>query len=123
MKKSLILTAIIVFASYAFSKSAMAHAASVVAISQADSLTAYTGKYEKDFNGKTFYLEIFLKDGVLVGKQLWDNQEMALKHLDGDNFTVPGIDWSVKFLRDASGLVDQVLVMGTDYWKRVKKAE
>lgn len=86
----------------------------------ADSLAAYTGKFQKDFNGTLFYLSLSVENGELVGTQLWDKQKMALKHLSGDNFIVSGLDWSVKFIRDKEGKVTQVLVMGKDLWTKVK---
>ncbi|RYE22085.1 MAG: DUF3471 domain-containing protein [Sphingobacteriaceae bacterium] len=88
--------------------------------STADSLAAYTGKYQKDFNGTVFYLSLSVENGELVGTQLWDNQKLSIKHLSGDNFIVSGLDWSVKFIRDKEGKVTQVVVMGKDTWTRVK---
>ena len=87
---------------------------------KADSLAAYTGKYQKDFNGTLFYLNFSVENGELVGTQLWDNQKLAVKHLSGDNFIVSGLDWSVKFIRDKEGKVTQVMVMGKDLWTKVK---
>ncbi len=87
---------------------------------KADSLTAFTGKFQKDFNGMVFYLNFSLMDGELIGTQLWDNQKMSIKHLSGDNFIVSGLDWSVKFIRDKVGKVTQVQVMGKDLWTKVK---
>jgi hypothetical protein len=85
-----------------------------------DSLTIYTGKYQKDFNGTLFYLSIAVENGELVGTQLWDNQKLSIKHLSGDNFIVSGLDWSVKFIRDKQGKVTQVVVMGKDAWTKIK---
>ena len=87
---------------------------------KADSLDAYTGKFQKDFNGTMFYLNFSLENGELIGTQLWDNQKMAIKHLSGDSFIVSGLDWSVKFIRDKEGKVTQVVVMGKDAWTKVK---
>jgi len=121
MKKYLTLTLLFIFLQNRFCKADPKSERSTTFYENiTDSVTAYTGKYQKDFNGTMFYLEISLEDGELIGTQLWDNQKMSLKHLSRDNFIVSGLDWSVKFTRDKEGKVTQVQVMGKDLWTKVK---
>ena len=89
--------------------------------SPADTLSIYTGKFQKLINNNMFYLQFDVVDGNLVGSTLWDGNKMMLKHLSGDNFIVLGIDWGVKFIREKDGKINSVLVRGTDEWVRVKK--
>ncbi len=122
MKKYLTLTLLFIFLQNGFCKAGpKSERSTSFCRTKADSLTAYTGKYQKDFNGTLFYLSFSLENAELTGTQLWDNQKMALKHLSGDNFIVSGLDWSVKFIRDKEGKIIQVLVMGKDLWTKVKQ--
>lgn len=120
MKKYLILALLFIFSQNGFCelKLKIGKSTSCYCISL-DSLADYTGKFQKDFNGKVFYISFSVENEELVGTQLWDNQKMALKHLSGDNFIVSGLDWSVKFIRDKEGKVIQVIVMGKDAWNKV----
>lgn len=121
MKTYLTLALFVGFFQNGFCKTAIPIKKSTIfCITQADSLLAYIGKYQKDFNGTIFYLSLSVENGELVGTQLWDKQKMAIKHLSGDNFIVSGLDWSVKFIRDKEGKVTQVVVMGKDAWTKVK---
>jgi hypothetical protein len=85
----------------------------------ADTLTIYTGKFQKLINNNMFYLQFDLVDGNLIGSTLWDGNKMILKYLSGDNFIVAGIDWGVKFIRDKDGKINSVMVRGVDVWTRV----
>lgn len=121
MKTYLTLALLLVFLQNRFCKTASTIKTSTNSCrSIADSLAAYIGKYQKDFNGTIFYLSLSVENGELVGTQLWDKQKMAIKHLSGNNFIVSGLDWSVKFIRDKEGKVTQVVVMGKDAWTKVK---
>lgn len=81
---------------------------------------AYTGKYQKESDGKIFYLNFFLEKGQLTAQQAWDKRKMMIKPLSGDNFIVSGLDWSVKFIRNKAGEVSQVVVMGKDTWTKLQ---
>lgn len=121
MKTYLTLALLLVFLQNGFCKTAFPiKICTNICKSKTDSLTIYTGKYQKDFNGTLFYLSLSVENGELVGTQLWDNQKLSIKHLSGDNFIVSGLDWSVKFIRDKEGKVTQVVVMGKDAWNKVK---
>jgi len=84
-------------------------------------LKSYTGKYQMLVKGKAVFIEIKEKGDQLTLTSLWDNQSNKIKQLSGDNFIMEGHDWSVKFLRDAKGTVNEVVVMGTDHWKKVSQ--
>lgn len=81
---------------------------------------AYTGKYQKESDGKIFYLNFFLEKGQLIAQQAWDKRKMMIKPLSGDNFIVSGLDWSVQFIRNKAGEVRQVVVMGKDTWTKLQ---
>ncbi|MFD0751953.1 DUF3471 domain-containing protein [Mucilaginibacter calamicampi] len=83
------------------------------------SLSAYQGKYQMMVKGQAAYIEIKLTGDQLTLTSLWDKQANKIKQLSGDSFIMPGHDWSVKFVRDAKGKVTEVIVMGTDRWKKV----
>jgi hypothetical protein len=86
---------------------------------QQQSFAVYEGKYQMAVKGQTVYIEIKLTGDQLTLTSLWDKQSNKIKHLSGDNFMMEGHDWSVKFMRDAKGKVTEVIVMGTDRWKKV----
>ena len=85
-----------------------------------DTLSIYTGKYQRVIHNEMFYIQFYVEDGNLIGTTLWDGNKLMLKHLSGDNFIVSGIDWGVKFLRDKGDKVVSVTVRGQDSWVRVK---
>ncbi|MGY3214247.1 DUF3471 domain-containing protein [Mucilaginibacter sp. HD30] len=86
---------------------------------QQSALATYEGKYQMMVKGQAAYIEIKLTGDQLTLTSLWDKQTNKIKHLSGDNFIMEGHDWSVKFTRDAKGKVTEVIVMGTDRWKKV----
>ena len=86
---------------------------------QQSPLAIYEGKYQMEVKGQAAYIEIKLTGDQLTLTALWDKQANKIKHLSGDNFIMEGRDWSVKFMRDSKGKVTEVIVMGTDRWKKV----
>lgn len=86
---------------------------------QQSALAVYEGKYQMAVKGQTVYIEIKLTGDQLTLTSLWDKQENKIKRLSGDNFMMQGHDWSVKFIRDSKGKVNEVVVMGTDHWKKI----
>ena len=92
----------------------------VINQSNQSELAIYTGKYQMKRNGNNLFIAISSEAGELYLTSLWDNQKNAIKHLSGDNFIMLGNDWSVKFIRGKDKNITQVVVMGTDYWTKVK---
>ena len=86
---------------------------------QQSALAIYEGKYQMAVKGQTVYIEIKLTGDQLTLTSLWDKRANKIKHLSGDNFIMEGHDWSVKFIRDSKGKVSEVVVMGSDHWKKV----
>lgn len=86
---------------------------------QQSALAIYQGKYQMVVKGQTVYIEIKLTGDQLTLTSLWDKRANEIKQLSGDNFIMSGHDWSVKFIRDSKGKVSEVVVMGTDHWKKV----
>lgn len=82
-------------------------------------LAVYEGKYQMAVKGQTVFIEIKLTGDQLTLTSLWDKQANKIKQLSGDNFVMLGHDWSVKFIRDSKGKVSEVVVMGTDHWKKI----
>ena len=86
---------------------------------QQPALATYEGKYQMAVKGQPAYIEIKLTGDQLTLTSLWDKRANKIKQLSGDNFIMQGHDWSVKFIRDSKGKVSEVVVMGTDHWKKV----
>lgn len=87
--------------------------------SPAENLEQFTGRY-KLMQGKTaLFLNLYIENGVLVSKQLWDNEIRPLAPAEGDNFMVSKVNWPVKFIRDKNQKVTQMLVGGHDLWTKV----
>jgi len=83
--------------------------------------TGYSGKYQRTIHGDLFYITFEVKDGTVFGNTLWDGRRFKLNHIAGDKFIVDGMDWGVVFIRDKNKQITQVLVMGTDYWVKLKQ--
>jgi hypothetical protein len=89
--------------------------------SNQDSLAAYEGKYMMKRNNETFYIALTLEKGVLVITESWgDKLKKYLERLNGDNFLVTGLGWSVEFKRDKDKKITQMIVSGIDTWNRVE---
>ena len=96
-----------------------AHNKGVTVKTTQQALKSYTGKYQMLVKGKEVFIQIKANGDQLTLTSLWDNQSNKIKQLSGDNFIMEGHDWSVKFIRDAKGAVSEVVVMGTDHWKKL----
>ncbi len=89
-----------------------------------DQLKACAGKYKFRFNndGKDSYIQIRVVENNLVLKQMWDEKELIfvpqspLEFSGKDN---PG--FTLKFIKDDTGIVTQVLALDRDLWNRVKE--
>ncbi|HVV56400.1 MAG TPA: hypothetical protein VHC47_13790 [Mucilaginibacter sp.] len=118
MKKHLIFT-LLTCATVAIADAAprLQQVTSVEKIRQ-DSLTEYTGKYElsRDTN---LYVTIVIENNSLVATQSWDNAHKQLEHLNGDNFIVSGIGWSVQFVRGDDKRVARFIISAKDVWNKV----
>ena len=89
------------------------------ALAPADTLEQYAGRYKLTQGANAVYLNIYVENGKLTSKQVWDGQIKPLDHLNGDNFIVSIVGWSVKFIRDKNRKVVQMQVRGHDMWTKV----
>jgi hypothetical protein len=85
----------------------------------ADALEQFVGRYKLMQGTTALFLNIYEENGKLVSKQLWDGLIKPLDHVNGDNFMVTSVGWSVKFIRDKNNKVKQMQVAGHDIWSRV----
>jgi hypothetical protein len=87
----------------------------------ADNLEQFTGRYKRMQGSTVLMLNVYVENGKLVSKQLWDFAVMPLKATTGDNFTVAAAktNWPVKFIRDKNQKVTQMLVAEHDMWTKV----
>lgn len=92
--------------------------AQTTATSQAVDLKPFVGKYQFTDNKRVF-LQIMLKDGGLVLKQLWDNQEIPFKQTSGLEFYNDEHQFPLKFTKSSTGEITQVLAFDRDVWNRV----
>jgi hypothetical protein len=81
-------------------------------------LTKFVGKYQFTNNKMTF-LQIMLKDNNLVLKQLWDNREITFKQTGDIEFYNDESSFPLKFTKDNTGKITQVLAFDRDLWNRV----
>lgn len=92
-----------------------------IGIPVTDNLDQFTGRYKRMQGTTVLLLNIYVEDGKLVSKQLWDFVVLPLKQANGDNFTVniKQNNFPVKFTRDKSNRVSQMLVAEHDLWTKV----
>lgn len=81
-------------------------------------LKALEGYYELEGN-KDLHLQFTAKNNQLILKQLWDNREVTFDAESELEFFNRQFPFPLKFSKDASGKVSQVLAFGRDTWKRV----
>ena len=89
--------------------------------SSADSLTylkRFVGKYQFTDN-KMAFLQIMIKDGHFLLKQLWDNQEIPFRQTAALEFYNDQHKFPLKFTKSSSGEIIQVLAFNKDVWNRV----
>jgi hypothetical protein len=92
--------------------------AQTTATSQPVDLKPFVGKYQFTDNKRVF-LQIMLKDGSLLLKQLWDNQEIPFKQTSGLEFYNDEHQFPLKFTKSSTGEITQVLAFDRDVWNRV----
>lgn len=94
---------------------------SAQATSSADSLTYlkhFVGKYQFTDN-KMVFLQIMIKDGQMLLKQLWDKQEIPFRQTAALEFYNDEHKFPLKFTKSSSGEITQVLAFNRDVWNRV----
>lgn len=94
---------------------------SAQATSSADSLTylkRFVGKYQFTDN-KMVFLQITIKDGHMLLKQLWDKQEIPFRQTAALEFYNDEHKFPLKFTKGNSGEITQVLAFNKDVWNRV----
>lgn len=92
--------------------------AQATAADQTAQLKPFVGKYQFTDNTMVF-LQIMVKDGNLVLKQLWDNQEIPFKKTSDLEFYNDEHDFPLKFTKSSTGEITQVLAFNRDLWNRV----
>jgi len=78
----------------------------------------FVGKYQFADNKRVF-LQIMLKDGNMILKQLWDNQEIPFKQTSQLEFYNDEHQFPLKFTKSGTGEITQVLAFDRDVWNRV----
>jgi len=81
-------------------------------------LKALEGYYEMEGN-KEMHLQFTAKNNQLILKQLWDGREVTFDAESELEFFNRQFPFPLKFSKDASGKVNQVLAFERDMWKRV----
>lgn len=87
----------------------------------ADNLEQFTGRYKRMQGTTVLLLNVYIENGKLVSKQLWDFAVIPLQQSNGDNFTIAikQNNFPVKFTRDKGNKVTQMLVAEHDLWTKV----
>jgi len=81
-------------------------------------LKLFVGKYQFT-NNKMVFLQIMIKDGHMLLKQLWDKQEIPFKQTAALEFYNDEHKFPLKFTKSSSGEITQVLAFNRDVWNRV----
>lgn len=86
----------------------------------ADNLEQFAGRYKRMQGSTVLLLNVYVENGKLISKQLWDFEVLPLEQKAGDNFTVKmkQNNWPVKFVREGNK-VTQMLVADKDTWTKV----
>lgn len=86
---------------------------------QSDSLKQYTGKYQMQQGMQTNYLEVYIENGKLAGKDMSRGEVKTLDHLSGDDFILSKEKVAIKFIRDKDNKVFQIAIMGNVMWTKI----
>ena len=86
----------------------------------ADNLEQFVGRYKRMQGSVVLLLNMYVENGKLVSKQLWDFEVLPLEQKAGDNFTVKmkQNNWPVKFVREGNKVI-QMVVADKETWTRV----
>lgn len=82
-------------------------------------LKRFEGKYK--FTKNDEFLQIIATATGLKLKQLWDNREIDFVAISDVDFLNRQLPFPLKFTKDGSGHVTQVLAFNRDLWERVKE--
>jgi len=83
-------------------------------------LSAFEGDYKMQGGDEDDVLQISYKGDNLILKQLWDGQEISFKPESSLDFYCEDKSFPLKFTKDESGKVTQVLAFNRDVWIKVK---
>jgi hypothetical protein len=118
MKKYLILPAFIILVQTAlFAANVTTKTDHRLSLTAQDSLIEYTGKYQM-VQGMQ-YMEVYVENGKLTGKDLQNGTVKVIDHVSGDNFILSQEKIPVKFIRDKENKVSQIAVMGNVIWTKI----
>jgi len=81
-------------------------------------LKPFVGKYQFTDN-KMVFLQITIKDGHMMLKQLWDKQEIPFRQTSELEFYNDERKFPLKFTKSKTGEITQVLAFNRDQWNRV----
>jgi hypothetical protein len=81
-------------------------------------LKHFVGKYQFTDN-KMVFLQITIKDGHMMLKQLWDKQEIPFRQTSELEFYNDERKFPLKFTKSKTGEITQVLAFNRDLWNRV----
>ena len=85
-------------------------------------LKAFEGKYTFEFEpGKAEYLQITAKEDHLILKEMWSGNEIKFKPSSDLEFFNEARGFPLKFTKDNTGAITQVLAFNRDLWTRVKE--
>ena len=119
MKKYLILLMFVATQAFTASSTMAVSLKINTAPAHADGLEQFAGRYKLTQGTNVLFLSIYVENGKLVSKQLWDGLVRPLDHLNGDNYMVTSVGWTVKFIRDKNNKVAKMQVAGHDIWTKV----
>jgi hypothetical protein len=84
-------------------------------------LKAFEGKYTLQFeNGKDAFLQITAMTDHLILKEMWTGNEIKFLPVSELDFYNKDRAFPLKFTKDKTGSVTQVLAFNRDLWKKVK---
>jgi hypothetical protein len=84
-----------------------------------EQLKALEGKYQF-IDDKDNYIQLTARDGHLILKQLWDAKEIILEPQTATHFYNSAQSYPLLVIKDNSGTVTQVRVLGNDLFNKVK---
>ncbi|MES1220664.1 MAG: hypothetical protein ABUT20_34500 [Bacteroidota bacterium] len=85
-------------------------------------LKAFEGKYMFQFeNGEDSYIQITAAADHILLKQEWDGKEISFVPKSNVEFFCKEQSFPLKFIKDDTGTVIQVLAFNKDLWQRVKQ--
>lgn len=86
-------------------------------------LKPYEGVYRLDREGERF-LQFYVKDNNLILKQVWDGTEIAFHPENVEDFYTEKMPvFTLRFTKDQTGNVTQVLAFGRDLWVKTKQPD